>query len=320
MPIYFVIARDPLIASEGVAARLPAGVEVERHYVADLDLDSIFAQLATPDLFATARAVHYIDFLALKLPAKRDAERLAGILSRLPEELTLVCSQVLNHPTRGEENKALNSQTYKRWVGDAPVDDMRGLSEGQRAVGWLRQRARQRYQLALSDSQLRQLLAANDNRPALVDGELRKLWMMSGDDGQVRAVTDELLEQAMSTSPGAQFYELVDAILSGARDAQQRLVRWHFIEPEGFHLLAELRRRLLALLALSRNERVQPPYLAQQLRRVARQWPAPRLRRAITGLAELEYALKSGATVGVNSRAAELNALQLYVADVGGRA
>jgi DNA polymerase III delta subunit len=320
MPIYFVVARDPLIAAEGVAARLPDGMAVERQHVADLDLDAIFAQLGIPDLFATARAVHYIDFLALKLPGKKDAERLAGILTRLPEELTLVCSQVLDYPTRGEEHKALNSQSYKRWVGDAPVDDLRSQSEGQRAIAWLRQRARQRYQLALGDAQLRQLLAANDNRPALVDGELSKLWMMADDDGQLHQVTDELLERAMSTSPGAQFYELVDAILAGSRDAQRRLECWHFIEPEAFHLLAELRRRLLALLALSRNERVQPPYLAQQLRPVARRWPAPRLRRAITRLAELEYALKSGATVGSSSRAAELSALQLYVADVSGPA
>lgn len=316
MPRFFVVARDPLIVAEGVAARLPDGVAVERHHVADLDLELIFSQLATADLFATVRAVHYIDFLALKLPGRKDAERLAGILSRLPEELTLVCSQVLDYPTRGEETKALNSQTYKRWVGDAPVDDLRGQSEGQRAVGWLRQRARQRYQLALSDSQLKRLLAANDDRPALVDGELSKLWMMASGEGQLQPVTDELLEAAMSTSPGARFYELVDAILGGERDAQQRLARWHFIEPEPHRLIAELRRRLLGLLALSRNEAVQPPYLAQQLRRIARRWPAGRLKRAIGLLAELEYSLKSGATVGSSSRAGEFSALQLYLAAI----
>jgi DNA polymerase III delta subunit len=315
MPCYFVIARDPLIAAEGVTARLPAEVPVQRQHAADLDLDAIFAQLGTADLFSTQRAVHYIDFLALKLLSKKDAERLAGILARLPEEITLVCSQVLDYPTRGEETRALNSQTYKRWVGEAPVDDLRALSEGSRAVDWLRQRARQRYQLALSDTQLRRLLTASDDRPALADGELNKLWMMAGDD-QAHRVSDELLASVISTSPGARFYDLVDAILARAPDLQQRLAQWYFLEPETYRLLAELRRRLIALLALSRRERVQPPYLAQQLKRVARQWPPARLSRAIRRLAQLEFDMKSGATVGETSREGEFSALQLYVAEI----
>lgn len=315
MPRYFVIARDPLIAAEGVAARLPAEVPVERQYVADLDLDAIFAQLGTADLFSTRRAVHYIDFLALKLLSRKDAERLAGILERLPEEITLVCSQVLDYPTRGEETKALNSQTYKRWVGDTPVDDLRALSEGQRAVDWLRQRARERYNLALTDAQLRRLLGANDDRPALVDGELRKLWTMSTGD-QPQPVSDEQLASAMSTSPGARFYGLVDAIMAQAPDIQQRLAQWYFLEPETYRLLAELRRRLIGLLALSRRERVQPPFFAQQLSRVAHRWPPPRLKRAIILLAQLEYDMKSGTTVGETSREGEFNALQLYLAKI----
>ena len=73
MPRYFVIARDPLIAAETVSSRLPAQLSVERHFAGDLDLDAIFAQLGTGDLFAAERAIHYIDFLSFKLLSKKDA-------------------------------------------------------------------------------------------------------------------------------------------------------------------------------------------------------------------------------------------------------
>ncbi|GEM_PF-2205670 len=315
MPRHVVIARDALIAEEGAARRLPEGVPVERYHVRDLDLDRIFDQLATSDLFATARALHYVDFLALKLAAKKDAERLAGIFDRMPGEITLVCSQVLDFATRGEEQRALKGQTWQRWTTGAEVDDLRQLSEGERAVDWLRRRARDSYGLALDSRQAAALLAANDGKLALVDTELRKLWMLKPAD-DLTPVSDATLEAALSSNPGARFYQLVDALLSGAADTQERLRQWYALEPDTYRLLTVLTRRLLDVLALSRGEEPGPPFMLRQLRTLARRWPPRRLARALGALARVEHELKSGLIPGETARQAELSALQLLAAEL----
>lgn len=317
MPRHVVIARDALIAEEGAARRLPDGVRIERYHVADLDLDRIFEQLAAGDLFATERALHYVDFLALKLPGKKDAERLAGIFARLPAEITLVCSQVLDYETWGEEKRVLGGQTYERWTSGAQIDDLRRLSEDDNVLDWLRARAHQKYGLALSREQAERLLAANDGKPALVDTELQKLWMLKpGDD--LRCVSDNVLEAALSSNPGARFYEVVDALLSAAPDAQERLAQWFTLEPETYRLLAVLTRRLLDLLALKRGEQPGSPYVARQLQAIEYRWPASRLKAALAALARVEHELKSGLIPGETAKQGELSALQLLAADLAG--
>lgn len=311
MPRYLVIARDPLLVAEGVAARLPAGLAVERSYAADLSLEAIFTQLAIPDLFSAQRAVHYVDILGLKLN-KHDGERLAQILLQLPPELHLACSQVLSAETRSEEERQLKGADFQRWASGAQLDDLRKLSEGQAALRWLEQRARERYQLKLSPVQLAQVFTLSGESLALADTELRKLNLLLGGDTP-QAVPDELLRASLSSNPVAHFYDLVDAILSGAREAQARLVQWFSLEPEPHRLVGELRRRLLGLLALERGGPPPPPYLANQLKRLAPRLNGERLRRAVLGLAELEQGLKTSAYPGVSSRDGELAGLQLYV-------
>lgn len=310
MPRFVVIARDPLIADEGAARHLPADVPVERYRVVDLDLDQIFEQLTARDLFASARAIHYVDFLALKLPGKKDGERLRGIFDGIPAETTLVCSQVLDYQTRGEEKRVLNSQTWERWTTGSDIDDLRHLCEGTNAAEWVRQRARQKYGLALEGRQIELLLTANDDRPALVDTELQKLWMLKTTD-EPQPISDNMLGAALSSSPGARFYELVDALLTAAPDAQQRLAAWFRIEPETFRLLAVLNRRLLDILALKRGEKPGSPFLARQLRHLAARWTEPGLKSALSDLARVEFELKSGLIPGETSKQGELSALQL---------
>ena len=55
--------------------------------------EDLAAHYASGDLFATERAIHYVDFLSLKLLSKKDAERLAGIFGHVPDEITLVGSR-----------------------------------------------------------------------------------------------------------------------------------------------------------------------------------------------------------------------------------
>jgi DNA polymerase III delta subunit len=127
-------------------------------------------------------------------------------------------------------------------------------------------------------------------------------------------ISDSTLEAALSSSPGARFYQLVDALLSGAPDSQQRLRQWFALEPDTYRLLAVLTRRLLDILALSRGEKPGSPFLVRQLRALARHWPPPRLGHALTELARLEHELKSGLIPGETARQAELSALQLLTA------
>jgi len=312
MPRHVVIARDPLIAEEAVKKLIPADVPCERHFVTDLNIESIFGMLGSADLFATKRAYHYVGFLALK-PGKKESERLAGILARLPGEIILVCSQALNYATRGEENRALKGKAYQLWTDGAKVKDLRKLSEGRNAVDWLRERAREKYKLNLTLSQAEQLLAASDLSPALAESELSKLWMLMPDD-ELRSVSDKTINAVLNVSPGKRFYDLADAVMTGANDWQQRLKGWYLLEPKAERLIGELKRRLLGLLALSRGQQVQPPFFARQLHSLERHWPAARISTAIRQLAELEYGLKSGAATGETSSEGKLSLLELYIA------
>lgn len=313
MPYHAIIARDPLPVEELAARLVPEGVKPERFLAVELDMDTVFSHLGAGDLFATERAFIYSGFLGYKL-SKSDAERLDGLLERMPAETTLVVTQVLDEPSKSKENQKLKSQNFKQWTARAKVHDLRNLSEERQAAGWLVNRARTEYRLELASRQAQRILAATGMRLALADGELKKLWMVAGEDDN--RVTDSLLASVLSANPGAQYYGLVDAVMARQPDALERLREWFAIEQDTYRLLYELNRRFLGILALNRGEQVNPPFFAQQLRRVSRHWPAPRLKRAVCGLADAEHALKSGRAVGADSKSAELNTLQLYVASL----
>ena len=315
MPRFVVIAKDPLIAAEAVAKRLPEGAPAERHYASDLTADAIFTHLGSPDLFSSHKAYHYVDFLDLKLN-KREGERFAGLLSRLPEEITLVCSQVLKANTRGEEERVLRREDYRRVAEGAQVDDLRRMSDDMRAQQWRIDRARERYGLVLTSVQMERLYFAAGEQVALVDMELSKLSTLKSAD-KPQQISDELLESSISLNPVAKFYDLVDAIVEKQEGVQAQLAAWFALEPATFRLISEMGRRLLALLAMQRGERVQPPFLERKLRRVIARWPTPRLARAIRLLAKLEHELKSGLAAGLSTQDAELTALQMFIADLG---
>lgn len=314
MPRFVVIARDPLVADEGAAARIPAGLPCERHYASDLRFETVLAQLGTADLFASARTYHYVNFLELDFK-KAEGERFAELLSRLPDEVTLVCSQYIAAESRTEQEKVLKRAEYLRVAQGAVVDDLRRLSDEEQAVRWLTARARERHALALAPMQARRIYTATGEQLALAASELEKLALLKT-TGAVEAVTDSQLDASLSLNPAAHFYQLADAILGGNPRAQELLREWFAIEPETHRLVGELRRRLLGLRSLALGERVMPPFFEKQLRAFERQWPALRLRQAIVRLAQLEFALKSGGTTGESTEEAELSALQLCVADL----
>lgn len=313
MPRFVVIARDPLITGEAVLARIPPGVPCERHYASDLKFDTVFAQLGTADLFATQRAFHYVDFLDLDFK-KAEGERFAALLQRLPDEITLICSQVITAESHADQEKLLKRQDYLRMVDGAVVDDLRRLSDDEQAARWLLAAARERHGLALTLPQARRIYTASGEQLALAASELTKLALLKTGDA-VEPVPDGQLEAALSQNPAAHFYQLADAIMSGHPRVQQLLREWFSIAPETHRLVGELRRRLLGLRTIAMGERVMPPFFDKQLRGIAGQWPLPRLRRAILRLAELEFALKSGGTTGETSEDAELSALQVCLAD-----
>lgn len=311
MPYHAIIARDPLPVEEQAARLIPPGVKPERFLAVELNFDQVFAHLGSGDLFATERAFIYSGFLGYKL-SKSDAARLDGLVERMPTETTLVVTQVLDEPSKSKENQKLKSQNFKQWTARARVHDLRSLSEERQAAGWLVNRARTEYGLELAPRQAQRLLAATGVRLGLADGELRKLWMVAGQSDN--HVTDSQLTSVLSANPGAQYYGLVDAVMARQPDALERLAEWFAIEQDTYRLLYELNRRFLGIIALNRGEQVNPPYFAQQLRRVARHWPATRLKQAVCGLAEAEHTLKSGRAVGADSKSAELNTLQMYLA------
>jgi DNA polymerase III delta subunit len=314
MPAHLIIARDPLIAAEAASALLPEGISAERYYATDLDMDEIFNQLSTRDLFVSQRALHYIDVMELK-QGKRDIERLSAMLKSLDEATTLVCTQVIVAETRSEEDRRVKSAALKPWIENTKVHDLRRQSDGAQALGWIGQRARERYGLALTRAQCERLYQVNGEHMALVDSELRKLSMLKGSE-QLQPVPDNVIEQLVAGSPQAKFYELADAITRAGPDVIARLHEWFAIEPETHRLLGEMRRRFLGLRMLTQGMSVQPPFFERQLRAFERSWNGRRLERAIVLTAQLELKLKSGETVGESSKDAELAALEMYCADL----
>ena len=316
MPQVVIIARDPLICQAAADRHSTADSETVRREAADLDLSAVFNDLGSVDLFATQRIFHYRDFLSLRLGAKQQ-ERLKQILARIPAETLLICSQVLNYERRAEEQKALKGTLYKAWTDGVKVEDLRGHSEGDAAAKWLGGWSRERYGLNLPAGQIKRLLTACQDSPSLVDSELRKLWMLKAGDG-VETIQDDTIARVLSSNPGAHFYEMVDAVMAGSPDWQRRLAHWVNLEPEPHRLLNELKRRLLGLYDLDQGRPVYPPFFAQQLQRQAGRWRGERLGRAVRGLADLEYRMKSGGTTGETSVAGDISALQLYLAELAG--
>lgn len=318
MPRHIIIARDPLIASEAAQALVPAGVPSEHFFASELSAEDVFAQLSTVDMFEPRKAFIYSDFLELKL-VKATAEKVNSSLARMPVELTLICTQVFEDKSKADEDKALKSEDFRRFAEGAKFDDLRGLSEARAGQRWLGERGQKRYGITLSSAQLERLWQLAAEKPALADTELRKLGLMRPDEaeeGKAWAVPDEVFRSSVSATPSAHFYGLVDAILLRSPQSQELLARWFSLEPETFRLVNELKRKLLGLNTLSRGGQLQPPWLGNQLRPLARHWPSQRLGRAIQGLAKLEHDLKSGMIPAQSSKEAELAALQVYVADL----
>jgi DNA polymerase III delta subunit len=307
MARHVVVARDPLVAEEAAKAKLPTGVETLRWYGSELNVDLIFQQLGSSDLFATRQSYLYLNVLDLKL-RKADGERLAEILAHLPAEIDLVCTQVFSDVAYRDEERMLKGADLARWTQGAKVEDLRRVSDANQAPQWLHRRAQERYGLQLTPAQAQKLLALSGGKLALAEGELLKLSLI----GAGGPVTDALLDEVLAASPAVLYWELVDAIMGDRPDALQRLKTWHSLEAETFRLLAELRRRLLGLRALTLGQPVQPPFFAQQLQRIARRWPPPRVATAIEQLAELEWKLKSGLIPGESSKDAELSALEVF--------
>lgn len=307
MPRTLAIARDPLVAEEAALAALPQGVELRRWHASELTLDQIFAQLGSSDLFGTRQSYLYVNVLDLKLK-KADAERLDSILAHMPPEIDVACTQVFADLNYRDEERLMKSADLARWSKGARVLDLRRVSDVAQAPRWLVERAARHHALKLTPQQAQRLLAIAGGKLSLAEGELLKLSLIADGGG----VSDAQIEEVLAASPAAQYWELIDAIMQDQADALPRLAQWHSLEPETFRLLSELRRRLLGLRALSLGMPVQPPFFAQQLSRIARRWPQPRLHRAIEQLAELEFKLKSGMIPGESSKDAELSALEVF--------
>jgi len=316
MPRLVIAAGDPLQGEEAARAWLPAGVPHTRRDGAELTADTLFGDLGQAGFFAETRALLYTDVLAAKLN-KRDSERVAALLARLPPETHLACVQVIQEETKSKADTKFKAAGLRLFADGAELRDLRPLAEGAGAVKWLGQRAQERYSLRLSPAQLARILSLSDDSPALAEGELQKLALLRmADDGPAWAVPDSVLSELLSGSPAAKFYELVDTLLGDPPASQRPLLTWFDAEGETFRLVFELKRRLLQARSVVRSEPVYPPFAARGAQALARRLSGPRLGRALEALAALEHGLKSGGYPGESSRLAELGALQLFAADL----
>lgn len=314
MPAHLFVARDPLVLDEAAASCIPPGVECSRFHASELDVDTIFGQLGSADLFASERCFHYVDIIDLK-PTKRDSARIAEMLERLPAETTLVCTQLFDDPDRrGDEERRLKTQAFTLWKDHAKFTDLRRQSDTDNAVRWLVARAAERYSIRVSPKQAARLLYLSADRLALADAELAKLALALEADGG--NVSDELLEQTVQGSPAAKFYELADSVLGCSPAADRLLLEWYRSSPETYRLINELKRRFSGMRKLRMGEKVFPPFFAHSLEKFQRRYSPQRFSAGVELLANLEQDLKGGMYAGASSKDAELTALQVFVADL----
>jgi DNA polymerase III delta subunit len=316
VPRLVVAAGDPLQGEEAALAWLPTGLPHTRRDGPELTPDTLFADLGQPGMFAETRVLLYTDVLAAKLN-KRESERVAALLAHLPAETHLACVQVIQEDSKSKADTRFKAAGLRLFADGAELRDLRPLADGAGAARWLAQRAQERYGLRLSPQQLGRILALSADSPALADGELQKLTLLRPEGaGGVWAVPDSVLNELLSGSPAAKFYDLVDRLLADPPASQPALATWFDAEGETFRLVYEVKRRLFQARTVQRGEQVYPPYAARSAQALARRLAGRRLGLALEALAALEHGLKSGAYPGESSRLAEFGALQLFAADL----
>jgi DNA polymerase III delta subunit len=314
MPLTVVIAADPLLIDEAVADCAPPNVTLRRWYADELDYDTVFAHLGSGGLFEDRQAFHYVNFLGLRLN-KKEQEAFAALLARLPEETTLVCSQLVED-TGKKLSQLKSKREFKQLTELGRLTDLTHLADERKAAAWLARRSRERYGLQLRDRQAADLLVSCAGSLSLADAELRKLQLLKRED-KPQPVPDELLRSIISQIPTARFYQVADALLAGRPEAVDMVRNWFDVEGATFRLVAELSRRLLGLRELERGARVQPPFFERQLRQFAPYYRGAKLGAALELLAQLEQDLKTGVIPGQSSADAELSALEVFTARLG---
>jgi DNA polymerase III delta subunit len=314
MPALLVVAADPLQAETAALEWLPRGEAVTRRSGDELTADVLFTDLGQPGMFAETRVLLYTDVLAAKLN-KKESERTSGLLASLPRETHLAAVQVIQEETKAKSDTKFKSAGLRLFAEGGKLLDLRAQAEGPAAVRWIAERASARHGLRLSTAQAARILAANAGSPAQAEGELLKLALLR-EGTAAWSVPDTVLEEVLSGSPAAQFYELVDRLLEQPARTQSTLSSWFKAEPETFRLIFELKRRLAQARSAQRGEQVYPPFAARSAQALARRLAPPRLNRAFEALARLEHGLKSGRYPAESSQQAELTALQLFAAEL----
>jgi DNA polymerase III delta subunit len=310
-----VVAGDPLQAEEAVLEWLPSDVPVTRRSGDELSAALLFSDLGEQGFFAETRALLYTDILSARL-SKKDSERLTALLGRLPAETWLACIQVIKEDSKSKADTRIKSAAMRQFSDHSRLLDIRNHAEGQAATRWLVERASTRYELRLSPPQAGRILSASDHSPSQADAELQKLSLLRDIKAGMWVVPEAVLESLLSRSPTARFYDVVDQLLQQPQFAQANLHNWFDSDPEVFHLISEVKRRLLQVRSLRRGEAIYPPFAARSAQSLSRRLSGSRLNQAFEALAKLEHGLKSGAFPAESSRQSELIALQLFAAEL----
>lgn len=314
MPRLCIIAADPLQGEEAAAQWLPRDLEVTRRSGEELSALVLFEDLGQPGMFAESRALLYLDPLAAKLN-KKESQRCADLLERLPETTYLAAVQVVQEEQRTKADAMLKHAGLRLFTDGAKVEDLRQLASGPHLQRWLLERALDRHGINLTPRQAQRIIASCSASPSLAASELLKLGLLKP-GAEAWAVSDDVLDELIQTSPAAQFYALVNLLLSGDPAVQPALASWFDADAETFRLIFELKRRLLHVRSLRRGESIYPAFAARAAQDLSRRLPTQKLGLAIEALARLEHGLKSAAYPAESSRLAELGALQLFCAEL----
>lgn len=321
MPTCFITGKDELLIREEVR-KLARKVEVDVFHTDDVKLDAFTQHATTSDLFSSERVLWLKDVASLPR-SKKTAEMLAALCKRIPAHTTVVFSQNLDFGDDYRKASAFRSSAVAQALEKAVDRAIEPKLVGRQLRRWILTHAEKSYGLRLEERQAEELAQLADERPALVDMELRKLSLLK-QPGATASVRDPVFRAVVSRAIGGRMRQLVDTALERDIQAFNLAADASRTESLGHDFYRDFYRGLQRLLAIrtdpqfrSRPEfKALPQFVVEKLRAAAPKWSTQSLLDALVLVTRAEFRMRTGRVAGRSPQAAELNLLLMLLKQV----
>jgi len=318
MPTCFIAGKDELLIREEVR-KLARKLEVEVFHADDVKLDAFTRHATTSDLFSSERVLWLKD-VALLPRTKKTAQALATLCERVPAHTTVVFSQNTDFGGDYRKASAFRNSAVAKLLGKAVDRTIEPRLAGRQLRRWILTHAQKVYGLRLEERQAEELARLADERPALVDMELRKLSLLKKPD-TTAGVREPVFRAVVSRAIGGRMRQLVDAALERDLRAFSLAMDAARTESLGHGFYRDFYRGLQRLLIIRTDPQFRaraefrslPQFMVEKLRAAAPRWSTESLLRALALVTWAEFRLRTGRVAGKSPQAAELNLVLLLL-------